>query len=826
MRRTVAARLLLPVCAVTTLALGILVTSVSRRAAATAQAAALETMREMASHYAEQSAARLNGALVPSRTVGTALLALRSAGVHSRPAADSVLRGVLVDNPTFLGVWTIWEPNAFDGQDSLFVRAPGHDATGRYVPYFNRGSGTIVREPNVDYEKPGVGDFYILPRKERKEIVVDPYDYVVGGKHVMMTSLAVPIIADGKFLGVAGTDLALSDVQQSLAAIKPYERGFVGLVSANLAWVAHPDSTQLGKPIAALVHDSLALAAIREGREYVSYEKSEIIGGDAIRTYVPVRIGRSEKPWAFVVTVPLDAVLAPARSIRNFSVAMGIGTLLLLALVLAVVVRRIARPLSTMAQAARRIADGDVSIAVQRESDDEIGALADAFNAVAAGQREMAVSAERLASGDTSVAIATRGSEDVLGRSMESLRETLTGIASAGRALADAGRAGDLTKRGDAQSFRGSYRELIMSMNGLLEAVERPLTESNQVLQRLAQRDLSARMTGEYAGAYGVMKDAMNAAADNLDSTLAQVQAAAEQVASAGGQITSGSQSLAQASSEQASSIEEVSSSLQELSSMTKQNSESARSATSYAEEARSSAAAGSSRMGDLSQAMDRIKASADQTAKIVKTIDEIAFQTNLLALNAAVEAARAGDAGKGFAVVADEVRSLALRSAEASKQTAALIEESVLNANDGVAMNAEVSRTFAAINRQVEKVSGVVAEIAAASEQQALGVNQINGAVLQMNGVTQQVASSAEESASAAEELSSQSNVLSDMVGEFQLTDGRSAARRRGAAKAPTRAPNAPVRVGNGTGYAAGAGRLAGAGRAAKGDADLLDSF
>jgi methyl-accepting chemotaxis protein len=187
--------------------------------------------------------------------------------------------------------------------------------------------------------------------------------------------------------------------------------------------------------------------------------------------------------------------------------------------------------------------------------------------------------------------------------------------------------------------------------------------------------------------------------------------------------------------------------------------------------------------MQNLSGAIARIKASADATAKIVKTIDEIAFQTNLLALNAAVEAARAGDAGKGFAVVAEEVRNLAMRSAEAAKNTSKLIEESVSNADGGVAINQEVTRSLKEINEQIRKVSQVVAEIAAASEQQNEGVEQVNKAVEQMNMVTQQTAANAEQSASAAEELSGQSEAMFAIVSKFNITTSHAPA-------LPARAP------------------------------------
>jgi methyl-accepting chemotaxis protein len=204
---------------------------------------------------------------------------------------------------------------------------------------------------------------------------------------------------------------------------------------------------------------------------------------------------------------------------------------------------------------------------------------------------------------------------------------------------------------------------------------------------------------------------------------------------------------------------------------MTKQNALNAREAKGVAEQARGSADKGVESMNRMSSAINKIKTSSDSTAKIVKTIDEIAFQTNLLALNAAVEAARAGDAGRGFAVVAEEVRNLAMRSAEAAKNTASLIEEAVKNSENGVNINAEVSKNFQEITERTNKVSQVVAEIAAASDQQDQGISQVNKAVEQLNQLTQQNAANAEESASAAEEMSSQSEEMRSMVAGFNLT-------------------------------------------------------
>ena len=371
---------------------------------------------------------------------------------------------------------------------------------------------------------------------------------------------------------------------------------------------------------------------------------------------------------------------------------------------------------------------------------------------------------------------------------------TLRKVVGETKMLIQAAQDGKLSERGKADQYQGGFREMVQGVNGLMDAVTAPINEAAAVLEKVSQRDLTVRIKGDYKGDFAKIKDSLNTAVQNLEEALTQVAMGSEEVASAAGQISSGSQTLAQGASEQASSIEQIGSSLQETASMTKSNAANAKEARSLSDGARGSTEKGVNSMKKLSEAINKIKASADATAKIVKTIDDIAFQTNLLALNAAVEAARAGDAGKGFAVVAEEVRNLAMRSAEAAKNTANLIEESVNNAEGGVAINEEVLRNLDEINQQVKKVSEVVSEIAAASDQQSHGVEQINTGIDQMNTVTQQMAANSEESASAAEELSSQAEEMQSMVGTFRLSQTSNAVKRTAPRlqQAPAKTPSA----------------------------------
>jgi methyl-accepting chemotaxis protein/methyl-accepting chemotaxis protein-1 (serine sensor receptor) len=289
---------------------------------------------------------------------------------------------------------------------------------------------------------------------------------------------------------------------------------------------------------------------------------------------------------------------------------------------------------------------------------------------------------------------------------------------------------------------------------------------------------------------------------------------AADQVARAASEVSSASQTLAQGASEQAASLEEISASMEEITAMAKRNSENSNEATGMMGETATQVERSNSALQEMVSSMSAIKSSSEKVAKIIKTIDEIAFQTNILALNAAVEAARAGEAGMGFAVVADEVRNLAQRSAVAAKDTASLIEEAIANSNLGAEKLEHVAVSIRAITESAGKVRNLVDEVSESSKQQTLGINQTATAVTQVSQVTQTAAASAEESAAAAEELSAQSQNIRDLVRSLRvMVDGsdadsalRTPARRhavpggahRHTAKSPSpsHAAHAPARV------------------------------
>ncbi|HTP29276.1 MAG TPA: methyl-accepting chemotaxis protein, partial [Anaeromyxobacteraceae bacterium] len=379
-----------------------------------------------------------------------------------------------------------------------------------------------------------------------------------------------------------------------------------------------------------------------------------------------------------------------------------------------------------------------------------------------------------------------------IGANLAGVKKAMEAVIADTKVLSAAAVEGRLSVRADTSKHEGQFRAIAEGLNLMLDTAVRPLDETTAALTKLAQRDLTARVQGNYQGDHARMKDALNGTAEALHEAMAQVSEAVTQVSNAAGQIAAASQGVATGASEQAASLQETASQLESMSGMTKQSADNSRQANVLAQTARGAANEGSAAVEQMTSAMTKIKASAESTSQIIKDINEIAFQTNLLALNAAVEAARAGEAGRGFAVVAEEVRALALRSKEAASKTEELIRQSVKEAGEGEVTATHVSTKLAEIAGSVTKVSDIVAEIAASAKEQAAGIEQVNKAVEQMDKVTQANAAGSEQSSSAAAELSGQAEELAAMVGSFQLGGAGQAGKpvTHRPAKSPAKAP------------------------------------
>jgi len=341
--------------------------------------------------------------------------------------------------------------------------------------------------------------------------------------------------------------------------------------------------------------------------------------------------------------------------------------------------------------------------------------------------------------------------------------------------LITAASAGDLSQRIDADKFEGFLKNLGTGINSLIDSVVAPIEEGTRVMKALAEGTLTESMQGEFEGDFAVLRDAIDTSVNNLRNMVGDIRTAGSAITSGASEIAQGNADLSQRTEEQASSLEETASSMEELTGTVRQNADNANQANQLASGARDQAEKGGDVVGKAVGAMGEINSSSKKIADIISVIDEIAFQTNLLALNAAVEAARAGEQGRGFAVVAGEVRNLAQRSAAAAKEIKTLINESVEKVEEGSKLVDLSGQTLTEIVDSVKKVSDIIAEIAAASQEQSTGIDQVNKAITQMDEVTQQNAALVEEAAAASESMDEQAKGLERLMNFFKTGQDQS---------------------------------------------------
>ncbi len=328
---------------------------------------------------------------------------------------------------------------------------------------------------------------------------------------------------------------------------------------------------------------------------------------------------------------------------------------------------------------------------------------------------------------------------------------------------------GDLGQRLQPVTEAGFIQTLTLGINQLLDTVAGASGEVRQMLSALAQGDLDCRISGDYAGDFDAMKRDANLTAERLTTIISRIHQCSETINTAAGEIAAGNADLSQRTEQQASNLEETAASMEELTSTVRQNAESARQANDLAIGAADVAARGGDVVGRVVATMGAIEQSSRRIAEIISVIDGIAFQTNILALNAAVEAARAGEQGRGFAVVAAEVRTLAQRSAGAAKEIKGLIDDSVSKVGDGSALVGQAGSTMREIVISVQRVTDIMAGIAAASQQQSAGIDQVNQTVMQMDETTQQNAALVEEASAAASAMAQQADTLAEAVSVFR---------------------------------------------------------
>ncbi len=708
-------------------------------------------MQETARGYANQYNSQIGDDLMVARMLAEVMEGYTS---NDRQEVLDILQHLLQRHPEGLGFDVGYEPNAFDGRDSDFAGTPGHDASGRFVPYWNVLTGQPTLDPMVDYD---TSDYYLIPKNTQKAVVIEPFLY----EGVLLTSFMAPILsADGSFRGVAGMDISLQSLDDQVSQVKILDTGYAFMVSNSGIFVAYPDKQAIGNLTLAQLSEQNAdpkladlAAAVAAGEEGYIETLDPLSKKSVLMFYAPIQTAN----WGLVVVAPVDEMFGSVNALRNILLIIGALAIVLLAVIVTLIATSVVKPVTALKAAVARLAEGDLNVSLKIDSQDELGQMGEAFNLMLSSWQELAHNMTRIADGDLTVSIQAKSDQDIMGNAFQKM----------------------------VLNLRQVIQLLADSANSVDSASEQLVDTARQ----------AGYATGQIATTIQQVAKGINQEADSVSKTAASVE-----------QMSRAINGVAQGAQEQAAAVARASTATVDINTTVDQVSADANDSSKQAKNAAETARLGVKTVQETIDDMNSIKAKVGLSAQkvkemgqrsqqiglIVETIDDIAGQTNLLALNAAIEAARAGEHGKGFAVVADEVRKLAERSSTATREIGSLIKgiqqtvaEAVAAMDEGtgeVERGAEragqsgeslqnILTAIETVNAQVEKIAAAALKMRDASGNLVEAMDSVSAVVEENTAATEEISSSSGEVSSAIENVASVSEENSAAVEEVSAS-------------------------------------------------------
>ena len=688
------ARLVLTSTLLMLVVFGITVYLTITKSSADEAAAARSIGSSTAAYYASTVESMLSVPLDEARALASVFQAAAAnpAVQLTRDRANTILGSFLEQNPNFLDDYVCFEPNAFDGQDARFVNAPGHDATGRFIPVWSADAqGKIALEALTDYDKKGPGDYYLVPRERNRESVIDPYIYKLGGKDVLLASLVVPVHgAQGAFIGIAGIDVSLDSIQSKIAGAKigNFQNAYAHLYSANGTVVASIQPSDLGKRVDDVTKDAALINAVHKGEPFAMELSSTVYGGRMVLSVgYPISIGNTGQRWLVNVNILMDEMLAGSRQVSLLMLLIAAGAMIVIVAIMMVIARSISRPLAQGVAMANRIAAGDLTATMDvGRRRDEFGQLSESLNGmverlramvsavhtsaeqVSASSEEISASAQKLAEGAQSQA----STLEQTSASVEELTSSVEQVAEHAQSQAAAAQQGTTSWVQVRHSIEAGSKNLSEIATLATQSVEKSVEGAKAVQQVVAGINRIAEGSEKIGGIVNVISDIADQT--NLLALNASIEAARAGEHGRGFAVVA--DEVSKLADRSASSTKEIEVLIKESVRNVSEGVKTAAGSQAAMEEIRASAQKTREMIAGFREAIEQQVRAVEELSRALESVSELSRRTSAATEEQATNAKQVSTAVESVNEVTQSAASAAEQMSSATEQLASMAQE------------------------------------------------------------------------------------------------------------------------------------------------------